>query len=73
MVQLVRDISANSLGKNFTLTPNEIKQMDDGMETTLLLRTISKIAGLMRIRFSEAGAEIIAKNLNMSSDEHGGS
>ena len=73
MVQLVREISANPLGKNFTLTPNEIKQMDDGMETTLLLRTISKIAGLMRIRFSEAGAEIIAKNLNMSSDEHGGS
>ena len=43
MVQLVTEISANPLGKNFTLTPNEIKQMDDGMETTLLLGTISKL------------------------------
>ena len=73
MVQLVREISANPLGKNFSLTPEEIKEMDDGMETTLLLRTISKIAGLMRVGFGEAGAEIIGKNLNMSNDDHGGS
>jgi class 3 adenylate cyclase len=73
MVQLVREISANPLGKNFSLSPDELKGTDDGMETTMLLRTISKIAGLMRVGFGEAGAEIIGKNLNMSSDEHGGS
>ena len=73
MVQLVREISANPLGKDFSLSPDEIKGSDDGMETTLLLRTISKIAGLMRVGFGEAGAEIIGKNLNLSSDDHGGS
>lgn len=73
MVLLVREISTNPLGKNFSLTPSEIKELDDGMETTLLLNTISKIAGLMRVGFGEAGAEIIGRNLNMSSDEHGGS
>ncbi len=73
MVQLVREISANPLGKNFSLSPDELKGTDDGMETTLLLRTISKIAGLMRVGFGEAGAEIIGKNLNMSSDINGGS
>lgn len=73
MVQLVREISANPLGKNFSLSPDELKGADDGMETTVLLRTISKIAGLMRIGFGEAGAEIIGKNLNMSSDDNGGS
>ncbi len=73
MVQLVREISTNPLGKNFSLSPKEIEGTDDGMETTLLLRTISKIAGLMRVGFGEAGAEIIGKNLNMSSDENGGS
>ena len=73
MVQLVREISANPLGKNFSLSADDIKGSDDGMETTLLLRTISKIAGLMRVGFGEAGAEIIGRNLNMSSDENGGS
>lgn len=72
MVQLVREISANPLGKKYSLSQNEIKGSDDGMETTLLLRTISKIAGLMRIGFGEAGAEIICRNLNMSSEENGG-
>lgn len=71
MVQLVREISANPLGKNFSLSPDELKGTDDGMETTLLLRTISKIAGLMRVGFGEAGAEIIARNLNMSNEENG--
>jgi len=71
MVQLVREISANPLGKNFSLSADDIKGSDDGMETTVLLRTISKIAGLMRVGFGEAGAEIIGRNLNMSSDEPG--
>mmetsp|Transcript_9885 Transcript_9885/g.14650 ORF Transcript_9885/g.14650 Transcript_9885/m.14650 type:complete len:641 (-) Transcript_9885:1140-3062(-) len=73
MVQLIREISENPLGKEFSFNPEEIQGTDDGMETTLLLRTISKIAGLMRVGFGEAGAEIIGKNLNMCSDEHGGS
>lgn len=75
MVQLVRDISANPLGKDYSLGPDQIREMDDGMETTLLLRTISKIAGLMRVGFGEAGAEIIGKNLNATQshdDEHYG-
>ena len=75
MVQLVRDISANPLGKDYSFGPDQIREMDDGMETTLLLRTISKIAGLMRVGFGEAGAEIIGKNLNATQshdDEHNG-
>lgn len=72
MVQLVREISANPLGKKFSFSTNEVKGTDDGMETTLLLRTISKIAGLMRIGFGEAGAEIICRNLNMANDENCG-
>jgi hypothetical protein len=39
-------VSANPLGKNFSLSPDEIKGSDDGMETAFLLRPISKIAGL---------------------------
>lgn len=39
----------------------------DGMETTILLTTITKIGGLMRVGFGEAGASIIAKNLADSS------
>ena len=33
------------------------------METTILLNTINKIGGLMRVGFGEAGASIIADNL----------
>jgi hypothetical protein len=41
-------------------------------ETVLLLRTISKIAFLMRARFGEAGEEIICRNFNMASaGKHG--
>lgn len=72
MVQLVREISANPLGKNLSFSSDNIKDTDDGLETTLLLRTISKIAGLMRVGFGEAGAEIIGKNLNMACDDGGG-
>ena len=34
--------------------------------TTRLIRTISKIAGLMRVGFGEAGADIIGQNLNFT-------
>mmetsp|Transcript_30364 Transcript_30364/g.44687 ORF Transcript_30364/g.44687 Transcript_30364/m.44687 type:complete len:871 (-) Transcript_30364:458-3070(-) len=72
MVQLVKEISVNPLGGNHSLDAADIKRMDDGMETTLLLKTISKIAGLMRVGFGEAGAEIIAKNLNISNEDGSG-
>ena len=68
MVQLVNEISANPLGSDHTCINDELKDDDDGMETTLLLQTISKIAGLMRVGFGEAGAEIISKNLDLSGE-----
>jgi hypothetical protein len=37
-----------------------------GMETTLLLQTISKIATLLRIGLGDAGADIISSNLKES-------
>jgi class 3 adenylate cyclase len=64
MIQLVYEISENPLGKDFSLT-DDGNQKDD-METTVLIRTISKIAGLMRVGFGEAGADIIGKNLNIT-------
>ncbi|KAL9180261.1 hypothetical protein ACHAXT_008231 [Thalassiosira profunda] len=64
MIQLVREISENPLGNDLSLKVDD-KRKDDGMETTLLIRTISKIAGLMRVGFGEAGADIIGKNLNI--------
>lgn len=67
MIQLVREISENPLGKDLSLNLDlDKRHKDDGMETTLLIRTISKIAGLMRVGFGEAGADIIGKNLNMT-------
>eukprot|EP00578_Thalassiosira_sp_NH16_P003983 CAMPEP_0181134474 /NCGR_PEP_ID=MMETSP1071-20121207/32108_1 /TAXON_ID=35127 /ORGANISM="Thalassiosira sp., Strain NH16" /LENGTH=864 /DNA_ID=CAMNT_0023220997 /DNA_START=56 /DNA_END=2647 /DNA_ORIENTATION=- len=66
MIQLVNEISENPLGKDFSLKVDDKNNKDDGMETTLLIRTISKIAGLMRVGFGEAGADIIGKNLNIS-------
>jgi class 3 adenylate cyclase len=39
----------------------------EGMETTMLLSTITKIGGLMCVGFGEAGASIIANNLKSSS------
>ena len=68
MVHLVREISSNPLGHNQGYLNDDFKKMDDGMETTLLLKTISKIAGLMKVGFGEAGAEIISKNLDLSGE-----
>lgn len=64
MIQLVREISENPLGKDFSLEDDKMQK--DDMETTVLIRTISKIAGLMRVGFGEAGADIIGKNLNIT-------
>eukprot|EP00607_Mallomonas_marina_P000450 CAMPEP_0182439116 /NCGR_PEP_ID=MMETSP1167-20130531/86234_1 /TAXON_ID=2988 /ORGANISM="Mallomonas Sp, Strain CCMP3275" /LENGTH=845 /DNA_ID=CAMNT_0024632733 /DNA_START=352 /DNA_END=2889 /DNA_ORIENTATION=- len=43
--------------------PRPEEGFKEGMETTMLLQTINKIGGLMRICFGEAGASIIARNL----------
>jgi len=66
MMQLVKEICENPLGKDISLSLYDKRHNDDGMETTLLIRTISKIAGLMRVGFGEAGADIIGKSLNFA-------
>jgi len=67
MIELVKEISDNPLAKEFkSISKKDIHSNNDGMETTLILQTITKIAGLMRVGFGEAGAEIIAKNLGKS-------
>ena len=66
MVRLVRTISENPLGFDYSKGAGGDKQ--EGMETTLLLQTITKIGGLMRVGFGEAGADIIAENLKSSTD-----
>ena len=54
MIELVREISDNPLQKEFkSVAKNDIHSKNDGMETTLILQTITKIAGLMRIGFGE--------------------
>lgn len=67
MVALVQEISKNPLGVKYKMLGEEDGFLD-GMETTLLLQTINKIGGLMRVGFGEAGASVIAKNLGESSD-----
>jgi class 3 adenylate cyclase len=66
MMHLVREISENPLGKQLSRMLDNNMHNDDGMETTRLIRTISKIAGLMRVGFGEAGADIIGQNLNFT-------
>mmetsp|Transcript_19317 Transcript_19317/g.32403 ORF Transcript_19317/g.32403 Transcript_19317/m.32403 type:complete len:858 (-) Transcript_19317:6061-8634(-) len=67
MVALVQDISKNPLGVEYKMLGEEDGFLE-GMETTLLLQTINKIGGLMRVGFGEAGASVIAKNLGESDD-----
>jgi hypothetical protein len=40
----------------------------EGMETTLLLQTLSKIGGMLHVGFGNEGAEIIAKSLNSNAE-----
>jgi len=63
MVELVQKISVNPLGVEYKMMGAEAGFVQ-GMETTILLTTITKIGGLMRVGFGEAGADVIAKNLN---------
>lgn len=65
LVQLVRKISENPLGVEYKMLGAE-EGFVEGMETTMLLTTITKIGGLMRVGFGEAGASVIAKNLSES-------
>ena len=66
LVDLVRKISANPLGVEYKMLGAK-EGFYEGMETTVLLTTITKIGGLMRVGFGEAGASVIAKNLAESS------
>lgn len=66
LVELVRKISANPLGVEYKMMGAEEGFME-GLETTVLLATITKIGALMRVGFGEAGAAVIAKNLAESS------
>lgn len=65
LVELVREISANPLGVNYeSLRLGAADGFVEGMETTQLLHTITKIGALLRVGFGEAGANIIARNLS---------
>jgi len=59
MIKRVQEISQDPMAPN----KMEVSGLQEGMETTFLVKTIDKIGNLMRIGFGEAGAEIIAKNL----------
>jgi class 3 adenylate cyclase len=63
MVALVKRIEANPLGSDIYRMMGEDEGFKEGMETTLLLQTITKIGSLMRVGFGEAGATVIAKNV----------
>ena len=65
LVQLVRKISENPLGVEYKMLGAD-QGFVEGMETTVLLATITKIGALMRVGFGEAGASVIAKNLQES-------
>ena len=63
MVDLVKKISVNPLGVEYKMLGAD-DGFIEGMETTLLLQTINKIGGLMRVGFGEAGASVIQRNLS---------
>jgi class 3 adenylate cyclase len=68
MVQLVQKISKDPLGQDYAAVSfDEDEGFLAGMETTLLLQTITKIGSLMRVGFGEAGANVIANVLGNSS------
>ena len=58
MVALVKKISANPLGVEYKVL-GEKDGFIEGMETTILLSTITKIGGLMRVGFGEAGSLLV--------------
>ena len=64
MVQLVKKISANPLGVEYKIL-GEKEGFLEGMETTILLTTITKIGGLMRVGFGEAGTFMLSLILSL--------
>jgi class 3 adenylate cyclase len=64
MVDIVKKLSQNPLGAIVSSGGSGSGEPgEDGLETAMLERTLTKIGGLLQIGFGEAGAEIIAKNL----------
>eukprot|EP00605_Chrysophyceae_sp_TOSAG23-4_P002664 GSChrysophyteH1.ASY1.ANO1.2940.1 assembled CDS len=63
MVELVSKISANPLGVEYKML-GAADGFVDGMETTALLATITKIGRLMKVGFGEAGASVIASSMS---------
>eukprot|EP00947_MAST-08B_sp_MAST-8B-sp1_P003044 g3044.t1 len=61
MVNVVRQIRANPLKEVFE---TDMSLFTRGYETTMLLHTITKIAGLLRVGFGSAGADIISRVRN---------
>ena len=57
LVELVKKISNNPLGVEYKMLGEE-EGFVPGMETTTLLATITKVGGLMRVGFGEAGMYI---------------
>ena len=58
MVKLVQDLAENPLQKFSNKTQNQ------GYETAMLENCIKKIGGLLQVGFGDAGAQIIAENMN---------
>ena len=70
MVQLVQKISKDPLGQDYAKVSVDADEgFLAGMETTLLLQTITKIGSLMRVGFGDAGANVIANVLGNSGGE----
>ncbi len=67
LMQLVQNIARNPLDSS--LNVNHESMFEEGFETTKLLNTVCKIAGLMKVGFGEAGADIISRNLQESHNQ----
>ncbi len=73
MLKIVEAIAMNPLETAYTnvvnMRSNEAADLREGFETTMLLTTILKIGGLLKIGFGECGAIIITNNLKGSTGE----
>ncbi len=67
LMQLVQNITRNPL--DFDLNVYNESVFKEGFERTKLLNTVCKIAGLMKVGFGEAGADIISRNLKESHNQ----
>ena len=62
MVKVVKGIQTNPMASVVLADDGEFEE--ESYETVMLQHTIEKIGGLLQVGFGEAGAEIIAKNMN---------